>query len=199
MAIADIITEIDTYLSCLRRARAILSASIPGQRSEKTIRRKEKAKAGKAAPFVSNVFRLREKKSGSNKLLPQGMMTVEKRVNSEFQAPGLAAPEVAMPEQPPTLELQTQRIVEIEKLPSRGGRRSILPAQRRTMPRKLDPKPNQITPAIALAGSMSSRIVVVSAEEAKRERNRPVDPEVQPRRVPTGLTGKLAFEALFKD
>jgi hypothetical protein len=55
-------------------------------------------------------------------------------------------------------------------------------------------------PAIALGGPVHSRIVVVSAEQAQRELERAAQSEVRRPRVPaTGLTGKLAFEALFND
>lgn len=56
-------------------------------------------------------------------------------------------------------------------------------------------------PAIALSSSMN-RIVVVAPEQLQRERDRgqTVAAAVQRPRVPsTGLTGRLAFEALFKD
>jgi hypothetical protein len=55
-------------------------------------------------------------------------------------------------------------------------------------------------PAIALAGLVHSKIVVVSAEQAQREWERAAQSEVRRPRVPaTGLTGKRAFEALFND
>ena len=54
-------------------------------------------------------------------------------------------------------------------------------------------------PAIALAGHSGARIVVVPADEVRRERERAAQPEVRRPRVPaSGLTGRLAFEALFK-
>lgn len=47
---------------------------------------------------------------------------------------------------------------------------------------------------------MSSRVLVVPAEDVKRERDRAAHSEVRRPRVPaTGLTGRLAFEALFKN
>ena len=55
-------------------------------------------------------------------------------------------------------------------------------------------------PAIALAGRVHSKIVVVSAEQVQRERERAAQPAVQYTRVPgNSLTGRAAFEALFKD
>jgi len=54
-------------------------------------------------------------------------------------------------------------------------------------------------PAIALAGAAGAKIVVVPAEQVRREREQAARPEVRRPRVPaSGLTGRLAFEALFK-
>ncbi len=55
-------------------------------------------------------------------------------------------------------------------------------------------------PAIALASSTTPKIVVVSAEQARLERERAKQPHVRRPRLPsTGLSGKQAFEALFTD
>jgi hypothetical protein len=60
-------------------------------------------------------------------------------------------------------------------------------------------KPDATKPAIALAGPAGARIVVVPAEQVRREREQAAQPKVQrPRVLGTGLTGRLAFEALFK-
>ena len=54
-------------------------------------------------------------------------------------------------------------------------------------------------PAIAPTGPVHSKIVVVPAEQARRERERVAQSAVHRPRVVTGLKGKAAFEALFKD
>jgi len=60
-------------------------------------------------------------------------------------------------------------------------------------------KPDAAKPAIALAGPAGARIVVVSAEQVRREREKAAQAKVErPRVLGTGLTGRLAFEALFK-
>jgi hypothetical protein len=71
---------------------------------------------------------------------------------------------------------------------------------RRIVRQTPETNPEKIKPASALAGPVYSRVVVVSAEEVKRERDRAVHSEVRRHRLPaTGLSGRLAFEALFKD
>jgi hypothetical protein len=47
---------------------------------------------------------------------------------------------------------------------------------------------------------MSSKVVVVSAEQVQREREQAAHPTIRRPRTPSsGLSGRLAFEALFKD
>jgi hypothetical protein len=66
-------------------------------------------------------------------------------------------------------------------------------------PKPAAPTPDPAKAAIALAGPVNSKIVVVPAEQVRRERERVAHPQVrQPRAPAFGLTGKLAFEALFK-
>lgn len=96
-------------------------------------------------------------------------------------------------------EPTTPQSVVIKRLPSKVPRTSIRSVPHRT------PKSNAVTkaddpkPAIALAGSRGAKIVVVPAEQVRRERERAAQPEVRRPRVPaSGLTGRLAFEALFK-
>jgi hypothetical protein len=60
-------------------------------------------------------------------------------------------------------------------------------------------KPDGPKPAIALASPAGAKIVVVPAEQVRRERDQAAQPEVRRPRVPaSGRTGRLAFEALFK-
>jgi hypothetical protein len=47
---------------------------------------------------------------------------------------------------------------------------------------------------------MNTKIKVVSAEQVKREREQAARPQIRPQRTPVaGLSGRPAFEALFKD
>lgn len=54
-------------------------------------------------------------------------------------------------------------------------------------------------PAIALAGPVRSKIVVVSAEQAQREQERAAQSAVQRPRLPAIGIRRTAFEALFND
>jgi hypothetical protein len=68
----------------------------------------------------------------------------------------------------------------------------------RTAKPALSTKPEAIKPAIALAGPLNTKIVVVSAEQVQREREQTAHPVALRRRTPpAGLSGRMAFEALF--
>ena len=81
----------------------------------------------------------------------------------------------------------------VQVLPMRPARRQT------TRPRTLN-EFDSLKPAIALAGRVNTKIVVVSAEQLQRERERAAPPEVRRPRVPAaGLSGRRAFDALFSD
>ncbi|HEY3705800.1 MAG TPA: hypothetical protein VGL22_12100 [Terracidiphilus sp.] len=66
--------------------------------------------------------------------------------------------------------------------------------------RALGAKPHAPKAAVALGGATGPKIVVVSAEQAEREREKAAHPVVRrPRPAGSGLTGKLAFDALFRN
>ena|ERR1700733_9243090 len=74
------------------------------------------------------------------------------------------------------------------------------PSQRGTRRRTAVVKPSTDRPAIAQSGPSSSRIVVISPEEARRAREH--DAQATPKRRLTRISpssGSLAFEALFSD
>ncbi len=206
MPIAEIISEIDAYLLCLRHARDLLSAPMTRVRRTKAPRGKKKVNVTKTAPAVSSRPRIPEKKSRSNSLVRRGKK-VEEHVDFVPQLLSSVSHQVAEPEQPPIMAvaLEVPPVIETEvftsiqeRLPIQSRPHQSTP--RRAAPRTFAPKLENLKPTTALTGSMSSRIVVVSAEDAKRERERAAQPEVRPRRMPSsGLTGRLAFEALFKD
>jgi hypothetical protein len=88
--------------------------------------------------------------------------------------------------------------VVIKKLPSKGPSTAVRSVRHRTPKPAAGTKPEGPKPAIALAGPMSARIVVVPAEQVRREREQAAHPEPKrPRPRRSGLTGRLAFEALF--
>ena len=89
--------------------------------------------------------------------------------------------------------------VVIKRLPSKRSRTSIRSVRHRTPKSNAGATPDAAKPAIALAAPRGAKIVVVPAEQVRRDRERAAQPEVQRPRVPSsGLTGRLAFEALFK-
>ena len=91
------------------------------------------------------------------------------------------------------------RNVLVTRFPARRRNGSVESAHHPIAKSALGAKPEAPKPAIALAGPMSSKIVVVSPEQVQREREA-ARPVVRPPRLPgTGLTGRQAFEALFKD
>jgi hypothetical protein len=201
MTIAEIINEIDAYLLCLRHARDVLLAPMTEARLEGESRHKRVVKASKTGrPFLSKP-RIREKKSRfDRKVAPAA--TPEQRVNSASRVHGSVAPQAAVLTQPPVAVTpqKPQQDVPIERLPSSDRRMSSTRTARRPVTKRAFGTILETKPAIALAGPIHSKILVVSAEQAQRERERAAQSEVRRPRVPaSGLTGKLAFEALFND
>ncbi len=106
---------------------------------------------------------------------------------------GLVLPAIAQPE-----HSISQKVI-VKKLPPRGLRALVRSVRHRTPKPALEPKPDPAKPAIALAGPQGAKIVVVPAEQVRREGEEAAQPEVRRPRVPaSGLTGRLAFEALFR-
>jgi len=107
---------------------------------------------------------------------------------THLEQPAIAPPEPTMPQS-----------VVITRIPSKGFRTSISSVRLRISKSNPGTKPDAAKPAIALAGAAGAKIVVVPAEQVRREREQATRPEVRRPRVPaSGLTGRLAFEALFK-
>ena len=199
MAIADIIDAIDAYLLCLRNARELLLAPMTNARRKRASRSKRKVKVGKTAPTVSS--RRNEKKNRPDRAVRERKIENE-RVDSLAQVRGAVARQPAVPVQPliAATAATPQPTIEKEIVSPKRQMASVRSVRHRTARTRISTKPENIKPAIALAGSMNSKIVVVSAEQAQRERDRAAQSEVRrPRPPATGLSGKLAFEALFKD
>jgi hypothetical protein len=96
-------------------------------------------------------------------------------------------------------ERGTRQSVVVKRLPSKGPRGSIRSVRFRSPKSNPSTKPDAAKPAIALAGPAGARIVVVPAEQVRREREQALQRRVpRPRVRGAGLTGRLAFEALFK-
>ena len=98
------------------------------------------------------------------------------------------------------LERTKRQSVAITRLPASRRISSIRPVRHRAPKSALDVKRAEIKPAITLAGPTNTKIVVVSADQVQRERAQAAQPAVRrPRIAASGLSGSLAFEALFED
>ena len=189
MAIADILIEIDAYLLRLHDARALL-ASVKDTKPKGARRTQKKPNLRKPDFSMASKPRIREAKSQSKPPMVPAL-----QLPALVSHQGHAERSTAVPAEPAPPDNLNPNVVPIKKLrPSlRGARRGLAkPA--------LIAETDKIKPAIALSGSMN-RIVVVSPEQLQRDRTaNAVKPEVRRPRVPsTGQSGRLAFEALFKD
>ena len=204
MPIDDILTEIDSYLSELRQARDLLVPLIALRSKKprrKTRNQKPTEKARKASPAELKKLALEEKERPSGRKSPtvridkkpatqpsrSGAGTVAKETVSRGAAE-IEGVNAAAVEQKSGPESQATKVRTIPAKTIR--RRTAIPARA---------KPEN-KPATALSGAMHSRIVVVPAEQLRKEREQAAATEApRPRVFPSGLTGKRAFEALFKD
>ena len=129
--------------------------------------------------------------------------TPEQRVDSVPRVRGSVAPQAAAPQGPPVVVTaqKPQQDVPTQRLPSPDRQMSSTRIERRTITKPaFGTTLENSKPAIALAYPAHSKIVVVSAEQAQRERERLAQSGAQRHRRPAiGLTGKAAFEALFND
>ena len=148
----------------------------------------------------SRRHRASKNKSRSNHPVAHLKKSTE-RVDVSAKVPSSVAHQVAHSDHPTITEPERTipQSVVIKRLPSKGSRTSIRSVRHRTPKSNPGATPDAAKPAIALAGPRGARIVVVPAEQVRRERERAAQPEVRRPRVPiSGLTGRLAFEALFK-
>ncbi len=199
MRTTEIINEIDAYLSRLRQARELLLHQKTETPKTRAPRRKRKVTSRRAPQASSRIRRAEKNKPPSNPPVVHLSKRTE-RVDIVAQVPspvpdhpsGLALPAIGQPEHP-----ISQNVI-VKKLPPIGPRPLVRSVRYRTPKPTPEPKPDAAKPAIALAGPQGAKIVVVPAEQVRREREKAAQPEVRRPRVPSGLTGRLAFEALFK-
>jgi hypothetical protein len=201
MPVADIIGEIDAYLSRLSQARELLSERTTEESPKQVARRETKVAVRKPEPASSSSQRTNKNKSRSNRPVAH-LEEVRMRGGVNVQVPHTESNGVSQSEQPAISESERaipQNIV-ITRLPASRRISSIRAAHRRTGKLALGSKPDPLKPAIALAGPTNSKIVVISAEQMKREREQVApQPVLRPHPPTSGLSGKLAFAALFKD
>lgn len=212
MPIAAILDQIDAYLSSLRQARELLSApmkEVPEQQGTSPQKRNTKLKKTVATASTTPPAAKRKSRS-SAPAAERSPVKGRARIHPPSQVRSSPPPQVAPPAPQPQVEDATpaptppanaEQIIIPERPSPPKQANSVRRVRRSTSKPPVRPKIDLGKPAIALAGSMNSRIVVVSAEQAREERNRTTPtPEVRRPRVPsTGLNGRLAFEALFKD
>ncbi len=201
MPIAEIIDEIDAYLSRLRQARELLLDRMTQAPPKRVPRRKRKAIVKQAGPGFSGGRRADENKPPSN-LAVDHLKKVTNRVDVGLQVPRAVAQKASDSEKPAMIETERtiQQSVLITRLPAKGPRTSIRSVRQQTVTPALSTRRDEIKPPTALAGSMRSKVVVVSAEQVQREREQAALPAIRRPRAPSsGLSGRLAFEALFKD
>jgi hypothetical protein len=203
-ATEKIIIEIDACLDRLRQARTLLTTSDREPMVSGHLPKKQKKRQG-AKRRVRRKSSVRETAAGSKTLAEKDTPTISVPASQFSLPPATAAPLVPAETELAAKMVEAGRVspalaegVTIKRYrssyrgsPRHGARhRSLKPA-----PQLPD---ESSKPAIALAGPPSVKVVVVSAEQARRERERIVPAEARPVRIPT-LGGKTAFEALFKN
>lgn len=130
------------------------------------------------------------------------MRTPKQQVDSPSRVRSFVAPQAATTKLPVAVPVQKlPQDARLERLPAPDRKTSLTrTAGRPVTKRAFGTALEYSKPEIAVAGRLHSKIVVVSAEQAQRERERAAQPAVQRPRVPAiGLTGRAAFEALFND
>ena len=202
MPIAEIIHEIDAYLSRLRQARELLSGRITEVPPKKLPRRERKDVVRRTDPTPSTKRQAAGNKSRSNR--PVAHRKGEKRLGDPAAQVSSAVPppQTAKTEQSTTVQLERfiPQAVAITRLPASRRISSVRSVRHRSANRALRTSPEPAKPAIALAGPTDTRIVVVSADQVQRERAQAAQPVVRrPRIATSGLSGRQAFEALFAD
>lgn len=210
MPVTEILKKIDAYLLTLRQARELLlaPATEARRRSSPLPKRLRSIEAtATATPSRSRAKKAKIAQTAPVRKAPNKRVranSVSRATNSVTHAePVQNKPQIEPPKPAPKETLPPPQVAKAE-VPAPDPRRAvrvIRPARRRAPRPALHTKVEVEKPAIALAGSMNSKIVVVSAEEARRERDRSTaQPEVRRPRLPSsGLSGRLAFEALFND
>jgi len=194
----EIIDEIDAYLSRLRQAGELLLDRKTEASQKRPPRRKRRITPRQADQASSRSTEPAKNKARSNHPMAHLKKSTE-RVDVSTKVPSPVAQQVARYEHLAITEPESTipQSVVIKRLPAKGSRTSIRSVRHRTPKSNPAATPDAPKPAIALAGPRDARIVVVPAEQVRRERA--AQPEVQRPRVPAScLTGRLAFEALFK-
>jgi len=195
MAIKEIIKQIDAYLAVLHQAREILSSG--GKRdSVARIRRSRRGTLANSRKLTIPRGRPTVKADSQAHLPVAGGVSFGKRVVRSVQ-PQAPLPKTREPEPKGAMNPDDtgSAIAVVKRIPAQGRLNpNRLASHRRVKPGKQD----SVKPSTALSNALSSKIVVISAEQARIERERLAKPVAVRHRPPgSGASGRLAFEALF--
>lgn len=199
MSIAEIVDEIDAYLSLLRTARDFLTGPVDEARLKHSPRGHEGVKLSRKQSPSHGKTPLSKLKSRSTDHESE-RKAKRRRFKSVVSGPGVLPPKAAVADKAP--------VSAAAQIPPQAADGCVLPPPgssapikrvRRSAPKAMIHKePVAIRPAIALAGRLKAGVVVVPAEQVRREREEAARLPVLRRRVPA-YGGRLAFEALFND
>jgi hypothetical protein len=201
MSLTGIIAEIDAYLARLHRARELLLASTVEGRRDITPPPKSEVKLRKPVPDIRSTARVQGNESRPRRRHPERKVE-DQRADSGSPDVISVRREARVPKQPRTSAAASppRRVGENEAVSLTEPRPPIILRGRRRSPRHSGTKQDKTVPAIALASPKAPRIVVVSAELVKQQKDRAALSQTRPQRVPAGdSTGRRAFEALFRD
>lgn len=199
--VTEIINEIDVYLLRLQKARDLLGASTKAKQHSRARSRQTAISARKRVLTTRRVQPLSEKKlpagitTGKPKLAAENPSESQNRVSLRVEANERNQPAFSAPE--PALH-QVEGALVLRREDTRATPQRRRPVRREKAARaKLETSPK---PATASSKPVPTGWIVVSAEEAKRQRE-PVSHVAQVRTVTPsrGLTGRRAFDALFGD
>lgn len=193
MAITEIVDEIDLYLTRLRKAREILLEGRNQRHHISGTDRKWKVSVGstKIAGSIQRSATRGRSRSTRISVEPAPGKLVGAKVY--FPNGSTESPHV---EQTAAAEPVTSELVPINRVVARHRSTSTRSVRRRVV----QSVASSSKPAIAFARP-TSEIVVVSAEQVRREREQAMHSAAVMKRRPfaSGLGGRSAFEALFKD
>ena len=189
------IAEIDAHLRCLRQTRDLLAGSNKVARLRDSSHRHAPIEVTETASARS--ARVQIPKIKTRQRAARRMTNSESNAVDLIVAPESLTAVQATQFQPRTTEQQSPPA---ESAPFLAGENRGQEAKHeRSGWRKQATASESAKPANALGGSVPFRVVVVSAEEAQKTRDRAMPSAVmQPRKPASGLSGRLAFEALFK-
>jgi hypothetical protein len=196
MSTAEIITEIDAYLLCLRQARGLLAGPEGIARRRHPLRKRAVAKATEATLAPPPVARIRQVKA-RQKAVQQTTNAVNKAIDLVAVPDTMTAGQIASP-QPEAAVPQSP--IEKDARLSAGRNRTQNAGRQQSGGQEQATTSEQAKSVNAISGSAPFRVVVVSAEEARKAREQAAYSIVKrPRASVAGLTGRKAFEALFND